>query len=88
MLKFVNNIIKITNGDSAVFNVDIAYADGTPYIIKSGDKLKMTVRRRIGSEVLLESESTTNTITLTHDMTSKLVPGNCVYDIELKTSTG
>ena len=88
MLKFVNNIIKITKGDSAVFNVDIAYADGTPYIIKSGDKLKMTVRRRIGSEVLLESESTTNTITLTHDMTTKLVPGNCVYDIELKTSAG
>ena len=88
MLKDPNNITKITKGHPAVFNVDIAFADATPNIIKSGDKLKMTVRRRIGSDVLLESESTTNTITLTHDMTSKLVPGNCVYDIELKTSTG
>ena len=36
MLKVSNNIIKMTKGDSAVFNVDIAFADGTPYIIKSG----------------------------------------------------
>lgn len=47
MLKVSNNIIKITKGDSAVFNVDIAFADGTPYIIKSGDKLKMTVRNKL-----------------------------------------
>ena len=88
MLKVSNNIIKITKGDSAVFNVDIAFADGTPYILKTGDMLIMTVRRRIGSELLLQSVSSTNTITLTHEMTSKLVPGYCVYDIELKTSSG
>lgn len=88
MLKVSNNIIKITKGDSAMFNVAITYADGTPYELKSGDTLKMTVRRTIGSEVLLESESTTGTITLTHEMTSNLIPGQCVYDIELKTSTG
>ena len=88
MLKIVNDIVKLTKGDSAMFNVAIAFADGTPYELQPGDRLKMTVRRRIGSKVLLESESTTNTITLTHDMTSKLVPGNCVYDIELKTSAG
>lgn len=88
MLKVSNNIIKMTKGDSAMFNVAITYADGTPYELKSGDTLKMTVRRAIGSEVLLESESTTGTITLTHEMTSNLIPGQCVYDIELKTSTG
>ena len=88
MLKISNNIIKMTKGDSAMFNVAITYADGTPYEMKSGDTLKMTVRRTIGSEVLLESESTTGTITLTHEMTSNLIPGQCVYDIELKTSTG
>lgn len=88
MLKVSNNIIKMTKGDSAMFNVAITYADGTPYELKSGDTLKMTVRRTIGSEVLLESESTTGTITLTHEMTSNLIPGQCVYDIELKTSTG
>lgn len=88
MLKIVNDIVKLTKGDSAMFNVSITFADGTPYELKPGDKLKMTVRRRIGSDVLLESESTTGTITLTHDMTSKLIPGSCVYDIELKTSAG
>ena len=86
MLKIVNDIIKLTKGDSAMFNVAITYADGTPYELKSGDTLKMTVRRRIGSDVLLESESTTNTIT--HEMTSNLIPGQCVYDIELKTASG
>lgn len=88
MLKIVNDIIKLTKGDSAMFSVSISFADGSPYELKSGDKLKMTVRRRIGSDVLLESESTTGTITLTHEMTSKLIPGQCVYDIELKTSSG
>lgn len=88
MLKIVNDIIRITKGDSAVFNVDIAFADGTPYALKTGDMLIMTVRRRIGSELLLQSVSSTNTITLTHEMTSNLIPGQCVYDIELKTSNG
>ena len=88
MLKIVNDIVKLTKGDSAMFNVAITFADGTPYELQPGDRLKMTVRRRIGSDVLLESESTTNTITLTHEMTSNLIPGQCVYDIELKTSSG
>ena len=88
MFEIKNNFIKITKGDSAAFNIDITFADGTPYELKQGDRLKMTVRRRIGSDVLLESESTTNTITLTHEMTSNLIPGQCVYDIELKTSSG
>lgn len=88
MLKIANNIIKLTKGDSAMFNVAITLFDGTPYELKPGDRIRMTVRRHIGSEVLLESESTTNTITLTHEMTSKLIPGSCVYDIELKTSAG
>ena len=88
MFEIRNNCIKITKGDTAQFDVNIGYIDGVQYVMHPGDTLRMTVRKRIGSAVLLEVESTTNTITLTHDMTSKLVPGNCVYDIELKTSAG
>lgn len=88
MFEIRNNCIKITKGDTAQFDVNIGYINGVPYVMQPGDTLRMTVRKRIGSAVLLEVESTTNRITLPHEKTVNLVKGNCVYDIELKTSAG
>ena len=88
MFEIKNNCIKITKGDTAQFDVNIEYIDGVPYIMHPGDTLRMTVRKRIGSAVLLEVESTTNRITLPHEKTVNLVKGNCVYDIELKNAAG
>lgn len=88
MFEIRNNCIKITKGDTAQFDVNIGYIDGAPYVMQPGDTLRMTVRKRIGSAVLLEVESTTNRITLPHEKTVNLVKGNCVYDIELKNAAG
>ena len=88
MFEIKNNFITITKGDTAQFDVNIGYVDGEKYVMKEGDKLRMTVRKRIGYGVLLEVESTTNRITLPHEKTVNLVKGNCVYDIELKNAAG
>ena len=88
MFEIRNNCIKITKGDTAQFDVNIGYVNGVQYAMQPGDKLHMTVRKRIGSAVLLEVESTTNRITLPHEKTVNLVKGNCVFDIELKNAAG
>ena len=88
MFEIRNNCIKITKGDTAQFDVNIGYINGVQYVMQPGDTLRMTVRKRIGSAVLLEVESTTNRITLPHEKTVNLVKGNCVFDIELKNAAG
>ena len=88
MFEIKNNCIKITKGDTAQFDVNIGYVNGVPYVMKPGDTLRMAVRKRIRSAVLLEVESTTNRITLPHAKTVNLVKGNCVFDIELKNAAG
>ena len=88
MFKIENNCIKITKGDTAQFDVNIGYINGVQYVMQPGDTLRMTVRKRIGSAVLLEVESTTNRITLPHEKTVNLVKGNCVFDVELKNAAG
>ena len=88
MFEIKNNFIKITKGDSAKINVNLCNPDGSPYTMSSGDKLKMSVRKKIGSQTLIEVESTDNAIRLTPSITSNLIIGQCVYDIELQTAGG
>ena len=48
----------------------------------------MAVRKKTGSQTLIEVESTDNAIRLTPSITSNLIVGQCVYDIELQTAGG
>ena len=88
MLEVKNGIIKFTRGDSASLKVDMKKADGSEYVMQSGDTLTMTVRKVIGSSILMQIVSETNTIYISPTDSKNLAIGSCVYDIELKTASG
>lgn len=88
MFEIKNNVIKMTRGDSASLTVALKKKDGSEYVMQSGDTLTMTVRRIIGSSILMQVISETNTIYISPVDSKKLLVGSCVYDIELKTVSG
>lgn len=88
MFEIKNQVIKMTRGDSASLKVDLKKPDGSEYVMKTGDTLTMTVRRTIGSSVLMQIVSETNTIYISPADSKNLLVGSCVYDIELKLSSG
>lgn len=87
MFEIKNNVIKMTRGDSASLTVDLKKRDGSEYVMQEGDTLTMTVRRVIGSSVLMQIISNTNTIYISPSDSKNLLVGSCVYDIELKTAS-
>lgn len=87
MFEVKNDIIKITRGDSASLKVDLKQADGSDYVMSAGDTLTMTVKKMIGSSVLMQIVSETDTIYISPADSKKLMVGSCVYDIELKTAS-
>lgn len=88
MFQFKNKVIKMTRGDSGRLKVDLKSSSGAPYVMREGDTLTLTVRKSVKSEVLMQVVSTTNAISITPADSKKLVVGNCVYDIELRTASG
>lgn len=88
MFEIKGNVIKITKGDSAVLDIALTDETGQPYEMSSGDRLVITVRLKPGSDILLTTESSTNTLTLTPAMTRNLIVGPCCYDIELRKAGG
>jgi hypothetical protein len=87
MFEIKNNVIKMTRGDSASLNVNLKKADGSEYIMQEGDTLTMTVRKVIGSSILMQIVSHTKTIYISPSDSKNLLVGSCVYDIELKTAS-
>lgn len=79
----------ITKGDSGSFFVKLTKkSDGSEYVLKDGDKIVMTVRRRPRFPVLMSVTSTENEVKLRPADTKRLEPGWCVYDIEVNTAEG
>lgn len=87
MFEIKNKVIKMTKGDSASLRIDLKKADGSSYVMQEGDKLTMTVRKVIGSSVLMQIVSEDNVIYISPSDSKKLPVGSCVYDIELKTAS-
>lgn len=83
MLKIIKNEIGLTRGDSAYIGVNIVELDGTPYEMKSGDKLTFSARKEIGEGVLMSVESTTKTIHILPSDSRKLVVGKGFFDVQL-----
>ena len=88
MFQFKNNMIKMTRGDSGSLKVDLKSSSNVPYTMRDGDTLTLTVKKSVKSEVLMQIISTTNTIYISPTDSKKLVVGNCVFDIELRTASG
>lgn len=82
-MKVKGTDIYMTRGDSESIGVKLS-----GYTLTTGDKVELTVRRSVGSGVLLHKEVTefadnTAVIPITPEDTQKLAFGKYVYDIQL-----
>lgn len=82
--------IKITRGDTGIFQIDLVDSEGEPYTPVEGDSIRFAMAKNYGSNVLVEKEISTD------DMLLKLEPadtktlefGSYVYDIQFTSSNG
>lgn len=92
MFKIENDVIYITRGDNAVFEVT-AYTDEsqeTPYELQDGDSFTFTVRRIASkeSQIVFAISSVSNRIVFSHEDTANVEVGKYSADIQLTTAEG
>ena len=80
-----NNDIHLTQGDSAYLNVEITNDDGTPYNIKEGDTLTMTVKATNGTLIFSKTVQAYESIIIEPQDTINVGVGRYKYDIQLNT---
>lgn len=80
-----NNDIHLTQGDSAHLNIEITNDDGTPYAIKEGDTLTMTVKATNGTLIFSKTVQAYESIILEPQDTINVGVGRYKYDIQLNT---
>ena len=80
-----NNDIHLTQGDSAYLNVEITNDDGTPYAIKEGDTLTMTVKATNGTKIFSKTVQAYESIIIEPQDTINVGVGRYKYDIQLNT---
>ena len=85
MLTIKGNDIHLTKGDSAYLNVEITNDDGTPYAIKEGDTLTMTVKATNGTKIFSKTVQAYESIILEPKDTAEVGVGRYKYDIQLNT---
>ena len=85
MLTIKGNEIHLTQGDSAYLNVEITNDDGTPYAIKEGDTLTMTVKATNGTKIFSKTVQAYESIIIEPQDTINVGVGRYKYDIQLNT---
>ena len=85
MLTIKGNDIHLTKGDSAYLNVEITNDDETPYAIKEGDTLTMTVKATNGTKIFSKTVQAYESIILEPKDTINVGVGRYKYDIQLNT---
>ena len=80
-----NNDIHLTQGDSAYLTVEITNDDGTPYAIKEGDTLTMTVKATNGTKIFSKTVQAYESIIIEPQDTINVGVGRYKYDIKLNT---
>ena len=85
MLTIKGNEIHLTQGDSAYLNVEITNDDGTPYAIKEGDSLTMTVKSTNGTRIFSKTVQAYESIIIEPKDTIDAGVGRYKYDIQLDT---
>ena len=85
MLTIKGNEIHLTQGDSAYLNVEITNDDGTPYAIKEGDSLTMTVKSTNGTKIFSKTGQAYESIIIEPQDTINVGVGRYKYDIQLNT---
>lgn len=81
--------IEYTRGTDETLTVNLFEMPGrTPYTMRTGERLTLTVTRYDGvnpaSGSVIQSSSTTNVISITRAQTLTLEPGRYAYDIQLR----
>ena len=85
MLTIKGNDIHLTKGDSAYLNVEITNDDGTPYAIKEGDSLTITVKATNGTKIFSKTVQAYESIIIEPQDTADVGVGRYKYDIQLNT---
>ena len=85
MLTIKGNEIHLTQGDSAHLNIEITNDDGTPYAIKEGDTLTMTVKATNGTKIFSKTVQAYESIIIEPQDTIDVGVGRYKYDIQLNT---
>ena len=85
MLTIKGNEIHLTQGDSAYLNVEITNDDGTPYAIKEGDSLTITVKATNGTKIFSKTVQAYESIIIEPQDTIDVGVGRYKYDIQLNT---
>lgn len=87
MLLIEGDVIYLTRGDDAEFEIDIQDEDGNAYEMQDGDRLILTVRAlpSAESDVVFQVESDSNQITIAHADTAEAKVGRYSADIELRS---
>lgn len=85
MLTIKGNEVHLTQGDSAILNVEITNDDGTPYAIKEGDSLTITVKATNGTKIFSKTVQAYESIIIEPQDTIDVGVGRYKYDIQLNT---
>ena len=87
MFTIKDNIIKLTRGDSAIFEITITDSEGQPYELQSGDLVEFTVKNfAIGEQPLIQKLG--RTVQLRWEDTKDLPFGNYLYDVQITFANG
>lgn len=88
MVNISNKDIYMTKGDTVRITLDIRDKDGNEYVIRSGDVIRMVVKNKRLDKDIIIIESTTKDLVIESDMTSKIIPGNYEYDVQITFNNG
>lgn len=88
MLIIDENKITLTRGNTAFIEIDII-KDDEPYILRAGDSLTLSLKRKSDyNKVVLTKVTTTNTFTFVENDTKDLSLGIYEYDITFRGNDG
>lgn len=85
-----NGEIKLTRGDSAEVKIDVFYENGEKYVIKQGDKLVLTLKKKTSDKNALIEKTfgESGTVKIEPEDTKGFNFGVYKYDVELTTNNG
>ena len=88
MFEINKNKIKITRGDTGIFNIEILdRITELPYEVQAGDTVRFTVKKSIyQNKPLIQKEGTSIQINPTDTQT--LMYGKYLYDVEITLANG
>lgn len=82
-----DNVMMLTRGDSAYFNIDITDGNGVPIQLSETDKVAFTVKKSTSDEEVLFQKVGT-AVSINPEDTRGLEYGNYVYDIQVTFENG